>query len=111
MIAAEYIEVQDFNKADSILKQMIEDANINNKNVLKCIKDIKSKVISKEDEEQEDSEAYKYNYDVYNLSGEKLTGFDGINHYSGFDNANYYSGFDDANYYSGFTAKDIEILK
>lgn len=111
MIAAEYIEVQDFNKADSILRQIIEDANINNKNALKGIKNINKKLLSKEDEEQEDSEAYKYNYDVYNLSGEKLTGFDGINHCSGFDNANYYSGFDDANYYSGFTAKDIEILK
>lgn len=111
MIAAEYIEVQEYNKADSILRQIIEEANINNKNALKGIKNINKKLLSKEDEEQEDSEAYKYNYDVYNLSGEKLTGFDGINHYSGFDNANYYSGFDDANYYSGFTAKDIEILK
>lgn len=111
MIAAEYIEVQEYNKADSILRQIIEDANINNKNALKGIKNINKKLLSKEDEEQEDSEAYKYNYDVYNLSGEKLTGFDGINNYSGFDNANYYSGFDDANYYSGFTAKDIEMLK
>ena len=102
MIAAEYIEVQDYNKSDSILRQMIEDANINNKNALKCIKDIKGKMLSKEDEEQEDSEAYKYNYEVYDLSGEKLTGF---------DECNYYSGFDNANYYSGFTAKDIERLK
>lgn len=111
MIAAEYVEVQDFNKAESVLKGIIEEANINNKNALKCIKDIKSKLISKEEEYKEDSEAYKYNYEVYDLSGKKLTGFDGGNYYSGFDEANYYSGFDNANYYSGFDYKDIERLK